>query len=115
MPQAIIPPEMAPATRSGLAFAMAALLPHSHPFVCLNPASITAMFLGGAAGSGSAMLAWSHLGWAGVCTFGGCLAFATLVTELAGRRRVGQAAYPGLAIAGPARTPTANRPSPNNH
>ena len=45
----------------------------------LNTVFVTGMFIGGAAGSAGATLAWGLAGWAGVCGFGAVLAGAALV------------------------------------
>jgi polyferredoxin len=46
---------------------------------------MTAMFIGGAAGSIGATLAWERAGWAAVCGFGVILALTALVLQKAGR------------------------------
>ena len=52
----------------------------------LNTVFMTAMFLGGAAGSAGATLAWDYGGWNAVCAFGAVLAVAGCLIELCGRR-----------------------------
>jgi predicted MFS family arabinose efflux permease len=52
----------------------------------LNTAFMTVMFLGGAAGSGGATLAWSEFGWTGECVFGGALALAAITIEIVARQ-----------------------------
>jgi predicted MFS family arabinose efflux permease len=51
----------------------------------LNTVFMTAMFIGGAAGSIGATLAWERAGWAAVCGFGVILALTALVLQKAGR------------------------------
>ena len=51
----------------------------------LNTVFMTGMFLGGAAGSAGAMMAWDFGGWAAVCAFGGALASLALLLEVLGR------------------------------
>ena len=53
----------------------------------LNTVFVTGMFIGGAAGSAGATLAWGLAGWPGVCGFGGALAAAALAVEGTGRLR----------------------------
>ena len=52
----------------------------------LNTVFMTAMFLGGAAGSAGATLAWDTGGWNAVCAFGAALAAAGCLIELCGRK-----------------------------
>ncbi|MBC9206127.1 MFS transporter [Roseomonas aerophila] len=51
----------------------------------LNTVFMTGMFLGGAAGSAGAMMAWDLGGWAAVCAFGGALAGLALLLEVLAR------------------------------
>jgi predicted MFS family arabinose efflux permease len=57
----------------------------------LNTVFMTVMFIGGAAGSIGATLAWVRSGWAAVCGFGIVLALAALVLQKAGRPVRGEA------------------------
>lgn len=52
----------------------------------LNTLFMTAMFLGGAAGSALASLGWSHGGWSSVSVIGAILPLAALVIAVLGRR-----------------------------
>lgn len=56
----------------------------------LNTVLMTTMFLGGAAGSAAAGLAYAHGGWAAVCVLGAALGFASAAVQLA--RHVGRGA-----------------------
>ena len=51
----------------------------------LNTVFVTGMFVGGAAGSAGATLAWRLGGWPAVCGFGAALALAALLVEAVGR------------------------------
>ncbi len=51
----------------------------------LNTVFVTGMFLGGAAGSAGATLAWNLAGWPAVCVFGAALAVVALLVEAVGR------------------------------
>jgi predicted MFS family arabinose efflux permease len=55
----------------------------------INTIFMTGMFLGGAAGSAGAMMAWTHGGWTMVSGFGAALAELALLLEAAGRRARG--------------------------
>ncbi len=60
----------------------------------LNTVFVTGMFIGGAAGSAGATLAWGLLGWPGVCGFGAALAAGALGVEAVGRSRKAAAGRP---------------------
>ena len=53
----------------------------------LNTAFVTGMFVGGAAGSAGATLAWNLAGWPAVCGYGASLAAIALALEIAARFR----------------------------
>lgn len=58
----------------------------------LNTIFMTAMFLGGAAGSAGAMVAWNAAGWTAVAAYGIALALIAVVIDLAGWRKASSAA-----------------------
>jgi predicted MFS family arabinose efflux permease len=55
----------------------------------INTIFMTGMFLGGAAGSAGAMMAWEFGGWGTVCGFGAALAALALLLEATARRARG--------------------------
>jgi len=71
-----------------------AMISHQHTIYARRPEArarintlyMTGMFLGGAAGSAGATLAWDAGGWAWVAGFGAALAVAALLRRLSGRR-----------------------------
>jgi predicted MFS family arabinose efflux permease len=70
-----------------------AMISHQHAIYACRPEArsrintlfMTGMFLGGAAGSAGATLAWTGSGWIAVSLFGGALALAALIARLIGR------------------------------
>ncbi|WP_246082872.1 MFS transporter [Nonomuraea diastatica] len=58
----------------------------------INSAFLTAFFVGGAAGSALASLAWAHGGWTGVCVLGATLSAGTVVLWVLERITVNRAA-----------------------
>lgn len=54
----------------------------------LNAILMSGMFMGGAAGSAGASLAWSYAGWSAVCALGAVLALVGLGVHVLGRRFV---------------------------
>lgn len=70
-----------------------AMISHQHAIYACRPEArsrintlfMTGMFLGGAAGSAGATLAWTSSGWIAVSLFGGALALAALIARLIGR------------------------------
>lgn len=67
-----------------------AMISHQHAIYACRPEArsrintlfMTGMFLGGAAGSAGATLAWTGSGWIAVSLFGGALALAALIVRL---------------------------------